>query len=147
MTNRKKKRACASLSTRSAKSRLIYGDFRLPLPSPVQLRPPELQEAENEDGAAPDLAAEIWHLPPGIVAKRHEGPKTKPSTTSIYSGACPLHLQPAIPVERRKEWPGEVEDEDSYCREVKARWGNERVFCQVSSVFGVADVRTYMLGQ
>jgi hypothetical protein len=115
MTNRKKKRVCASLSTRSAKSRLIYGDFRLPLPSPVQLRPPELQEAENEDGAAPDLAAEIWHLPPGIVAKRHEGPKTTPSTTSIYSGACPLHLQPAIPAERREERPGEERIEGRYC--------------------------------
>jgi hypothetical protein len=87
MTNTKKKCACASLSTESAKSRLIYGDFRLPPPPPVQLRPPELQEAEKEDEAAPDLAAEIWHVPPGINAKRHEGPKSKPNTTSIYSGA------------------------------------------------------------
>jgi hypothetical protein len=40
----------------------------------------------EEDGAAPDLTEKIRRLPPGIDAKRHKGPKPRPTTTANSLG-------------------------------------------------------------
>jgi hypothetical protein len=87
-TTRKKKRfVAAPLATKSARNSLIYGDLRLPPPPHLQLRPPELDEAEKENKPVPDPADEICHFPPGMSAIRHIGPETTPKSTPNYSGA------------------------------------------------------------